>query len=151
MYAMRLSDDLKQAVGRPVFLFSATDAPWVRDLAASEPKGKDQRRYLFPVYVTDGPFLYRLKEGLLLMLWSSLGEQGYAMGIARSTSGNVAGPWVQESKPVWGKDGGHGMFFRTFDGRLLLTLHAPNNTPNERAHFHELTVEGGCLSLKQLA
>ena len=47
------------------------------------------------------------------MLWSSIGHEGYAVGIAHSESSTVAGPWTQEEKPVWGKDGGHGMVFRS--------------------------------------
>jgi hypothetical protein len=36
------------------------------------------------------------------------------------------------------------MVFRALDGRLLLTLHQPNDTPNERARFFSLaeTTEG---------
>lgn len=72
------------------------------------------------------------------MLWSSFGDSGYAMGIARSESGTVLGPWVQEDKPIWAVDGGHGMIFRTLDGELMLTLHQPNDTPNERTVFRRL-------------
>jgi len=43
---------------------------------------------------TDGPFVARSAEGTLLMLWSSHGGAGYAMGIAESTNGTVRGPWI---------------------------------------------------------
>lgn len=79
------------------------------------------------------------------MLWSSMGTQGYAMGIARSTTGSILGPWVQDPKPIYEQDGGHGMMFRTFDGRLILTFHTPNNTPDERPIFLELNED---LSVK---
>lgn len=72
------------------------------------------------------------------MLWSSFGDHGYAMGIARSESGTVLGPWIQEAEPLWSTDGGHGMIPRRLDGRLFLTLHQPNNSPNERAAFYPL-------------
>ena len=134
IYAMRLSPDLKAAAGRPVFLFNAAEAPWV--VRPSWPDKPDQLR--FPTYITDGPFLFHNRNGCLLMLWSSVGTQGYAMGIARSESGNVTGPWHQEAAPLWAKDGGHGMIFRKFDGRQFVTFHTPNNTPNERASFHEI-------------
>jgi len=97
--------------------------------------------------VTDGPFLYRAQNGALLMLWSSFGAGGYAQGVARSTSGQILGPWIQEPEPLYAQDGGHGMVFRTFDGRLMLTLHRPNKTPDERPLFLPLRDEEGRLSL----
>ncbi|MDO4366395.1 MAG: hypothetical protein Q4D70_06330, partial [bacterium] len=30
------------------------------------------------------------------------------------------------------RDGGHGMLFNRFDGALMLSLHQPNKTPDER-------------------
>ena len=112
--AMRLTADLKEAVGRPVFLFNASEAPWVRE---SDWPEKDAK-YQFPTYVTDGPFLHRLSDGTLIMLWSSLGSEGYAMGVSRSESGQILGPWHQDSEPIWAEDGGHGMIFKT----LILAL-----------------------------
>jgi arabinan endo-1,5-alpha-L-arabinosidase len=81
------------------------------------------------------------------MLWSSFGDNGYAMGIAHSTTGGIQGPWTQEPGPIWGTDGGHGMLFRTFDGRLFLTLHQPNDTPNERTILRELVEQDGTIRL----
>lgn len=122
---MRLTDDLRNATGEVRVLFRASEAAW-----ASED------------HVTDGPFLYRLPENQLTMLWSSLGVAGYAMGGARSLSGSVLGPWVQEDEPIWDEDGGHGMVFHSFDGHPYLTLHTPNDTPNERAVFVPLDGTG---------
>ncbi|MDR6985925.1 hypothetical protein J2Y66_000388 [Paenarthrobacter nitroguajacolicus] len=133
MMAQRLSPDLREAVGVPIFLFSASEAPWSR--ALDVPSVKDRE---FPVYVTDGPFLFPLSSGRLIMLWSSFGDHGYAMGIARSESGTILGPWTQESEPLWSTDGGHGMIGRRLDGSLFLTLHQPNKTPDERAAFFPL-------------
>ena len=119
--AVRLSDDLTTAAGEPVMLFHASDAPWTRELRPG-------------CRVTDGPFLFAGDDGALSMLWSSFGEHGYAMGIARSENG-VTGPWHQQREPFFGRDGGHGMIFRTFDGKRHLVLHSPNVTPLERAVF----------------
>ena len=119
--AVRLSDDLAAAAGEPVTLFHASDAPWTRELRPG-------------CRVTDGPFLFTGDDGTLSMLWSSFGEHGYAMGIARSENG-VTGPWHQQREPFFGRDGGHGMIFRTFDGQRRLVLHSPNVTPLERAVF----------------
>lgn len=126
MWACRLSPDLRHPVGRPEFLFNASEACWAR---AMKPNAA------YPCYVTDGPFLHRTASGALLMLWSSSGERGYALGVARSASGRVVGPWEQSATPLWGADGGHGMIFRTFAGDLMLTLHSPNTRGNERPVF----------------
>lgn len=134
MYAMPLSPDLKQAVGRPVFLFNASEGAWVRQ--AEWPEEGDQ--HLFPAYITDGPFLHHLASGSLIMLWSSIGQKGYAMGIAHSETGDITGPWKQRPAALWAEDGGHGMIFRTFDNRLMLTFHRPNKTPEERPVFVEI-------------
>lgn len=131
IYAMRLSPDLKEPAGPPVLLFHASEAPWVNPSAWPA----EESRFRFPTYVTDGPFLYRTRNGTLLMLWSSLGKQGYAMGVARSESGHVTGPWTQDPEPLWSHDGGHGMIFRGLEGTLFVTFHSPNNTPSERPVF----------------
>lgn len=144
VYAIRLSPDLKQAVGRPVLLFNASEGAWVRQ--PGWPKEGTPRR--FPDYVTDGPFLHRLASGALIMLWSSTGTKGYAMGIARSETGDVTGPWKQDAEPLWAEDGGHGMIFRTFDARLMLTFHRPNNTPAERPVFVEIEEIGDDIRIK---
>lgn len=144
MCALPLSADLTHAAGRPVYLFSASEAPWVNRSAWPE----NDPKFGFPNYVTDGPFLFRTKADMLLMLWSSHGAQGYAMGIARSATGTIAGPWEQDAEPIWGQNGGHGMVFQAFDGRLYLTLHTPNDTPNERPIFIELEDTGHSIRVK---
>jgi hypothetical protein len=131
--ASRLTDDLRATIGKPSLLFRASDAPWVRPFEGVEQLGLVTAPP--PFYVTDGPFLHRTHHGDLLMLWSSFGADGYAMGIARSMSGSLRGPWRHEPQPIWDRDGGHGMLFHTFDGQLHLTLHTPNRTPDERAVF----------------
>ena len=133
--AVRLTPDLRGAVGDPILLFRASEAAWARSIPRPE----------FPqVFVTDGPFLHRTADGRLLMLWSSFGDSGYAMGVATSASGTIAGPWTQADEPIWPADGGHGMIFADADGQLHLTLHTPNRTPDERARFFPLeeTPEG---------
>jgi arabinan endo-1,5-alpha-L-arabinosidase len=144
VYAMPLREDLREAVGAPVFLFNASEAAWVKKPGWPAPNSAMR----FPTYVTDGPFLFRSGQGTLLMLWSSLGWKGYAMGAARSTSGKITGPWVQQEQALWEEDGGHGMIFRAFDGRLFMTLHQPNHTPMERARFVEIIDCGDSIAVK---
>lgn len=133
--ALPLSPELYRAVGEPLELFAARDAEWV------EPVKNGLG------YVTDGPYLRRGRDGSLLMLWSSFRNGRYAQGIARSPSGNVAGPWIQRNEPIYESDGGHGMIFETFEGEPMLALHTPNRTPLERPIFLRLREESDGLSL----
>src|SRR6185295_11171537 len=72
---IQLKDDLSATVGEPKRLFHGSDAPWSRK--------SDQ----YGCHVTDAPWLYQTKNGKLLMLWSSGGPTGYAVGIAVSKTG----------------------------------------------------------------
>ncbi len=128
MWAQKLSADLVQPIAEPVLLFRASEADWAKPI-------KSRITGQLNAYVTDGPFIYRTKDGALLMLWSSLGEKGYAMGIARSLSGKPEGPWQQDPEPMVNEDGGHGMLFENLQGQLMLAYHQPNRNPNERARF----------------
>ncbi|WP_119070999.1 glycoside hydrolase family 43 protein [Aggregatilinea lenta] len=123
--ALRLNDDLTSSIGQAHLLFHASEAPWAQGVNSRGRKG----------YVTDGPCLHRLANGELIMLWSSFSAGGYTVGIARSTSGDILGPWQQQPDPLYAGDGGHCMVFRTFDGQLRLAFHRPNPTPGERPHF----------------
>ena len=124
---VELSKDLKKAVGNPKLLFSATDAPWVRPLK-TPPKKLD-----FPCYVTDGPCFFKSKiTGRLFMFWSSFGDNGYTLGLAESKNGRLDGEWFQHEKPFLAENGGHCGIFYDFDGILKMSLHRPNNSPDER-------------------
>ena len=46
------------------------------------------------------------------------------------------------------KDGGHGMVFRTKEGRLMMALHSPNTHLEERPFFFEVVEENGLLHRK---
>jgi GH43 family beta-xylosidase len=112
---VRLKDDLSETVGEPTMLFHGSEAAWSRS---------DKR---YGNHVTDGPYLYMSKSGRLFMIWSSSGTGGYTVGLAISDSGKLAGPWRQQAEPIFAQNGGHGMLFKTFEGQLMMVLHAPNN------------------------
>ena len=134
MEVVELKPDLSAPVGQPLSLFCASSAPWT-------PEGRDS-------YVTDGCFLYRTKSDKLLMIWSSFSKEGYALGIAESTTGKIYGPWKQHPEPLFNKDSGHGMLFHTFDGKLCIVFHQPNSGGAERAHIFELEDTGDTLIIK---
>jgi GH43 family beta-xylosidase len=112
---IRLSDDLSETTGEPMHILNGSDAAW--SLVMDKYYG----------YITDGPYLYTSKSGKLFMIWSSVSHTNYTVGLAISESGKLAGPWRQQDTPLFRDDGGHGMLFKTFDGRLMMVLHAPNN------------------------
>ena len=135
IYLGQLNARLDGLTQEPQLLFRATDAPWVRSH-----NGRD--------FITDAPYLYPLKSGKLLMLWSSYGEGGYTLGTAVSENG-VRGPWKHHSKPLYASDGGHGMIF-SWQGKQYLILHAPNEPHmSERAHFYEIEEQEDNIILKK--
>lgn len=102
--------------------------------------------------ITDGPFLFRSeKSSRLYMIWSNVIKgSGYCVLVRSSPSGKIAGPWTKD-EILYGKDGGHGMVFRDIAGRLCLTIHQPNSSPDERMRIFELKDDGMRLSLAQSA
>lgn len=124
--AMKLTPDLKAAAGEPRVLFRASQAPWVVPSV-----DKDGNKNC----VTDGPWLHRCPDGRLMMLWSSHGKDGYAQAASYSDNGDITGNWTPAAEPIFGRDGGHGMIFRDFEGVQHLVLHAPNENPYERPVF----------------
>ncbi len=133
--AIPLTKDLRAAAGEPRLLFHASDASWCQVKHHSSGVSG---------CVTDGPFLWRTADGTLLCLWASFSEGGYTQGVAVSDNGDIDGHFTQV-EPLFMDDGGHGMVFRALDGQLLLTLHSPNTTLEERPFFHPLREENGRL------
>ncbi|MDD9271578.1 glycoside hydrolase family 43 protein [Paenibacillus sp. GCM10023248] len=136
--AVRLTKDLKGTIGEPELLFTASQAKWPTSFQHARYPGQDN-------YVTDGPSMYRTAKGELMMLWASFIHNTYAVGVAKSVSGRVQGPWVQEEEALFRSDGGHGMLFHAFDGTLMLAVHTPNQTPNERPLFLPIEEVNGTL------
>jgi beta-xylosidase len=134
MEAVPLSPDLSSTIDKPIYLFKGSDAPWLDEQGTAD---KKERRY-----VTDGPELYRSRDGHLLMLWSSYDTNGYVQAQARSKSGTIKGPWEQLPPLVW-QDSGHGMLFHTFEGQLMLVLHRPFR--NARGKLYEIEDAGDQL------
>ncbi|SHM14757.1 Beta-xylosidase, GH43 family [Flavobacterium flevense] len=142
MELIQLKKDLSGTVGKPKSLFHATDAKWVKSLSSTG--------FKYHGYVTDGGFMYRTKTGKLLMIWSSFGDKGYSLGQAISETGSIKGPWKQIDKLIFEENGGHGMIFKTFEGKLMITLHQPNNGENERTKLYELIDNLDYLELSKL-
>ena len=88
MDLVRMNDDLSAPVSKPVTLFHASEADWVRCRADLGELFEGKRYHAF---ITDGPWLHRTRTGRLIMLWSSYGPTKYATGVAVSTSGKDHG------------------------------------------------------------
>ncbi len=132
---VRLNGDLSAAEGEPTEIFAASE-PYYVHTALSDGH-----------YVTDGPFLYRTKDDVLLMIWSTFPDGKYAECVARSDNGEIDGKF-EHLAPIITNDGGHGMIFRAGD-RLMLTYHAPNVSLKERPVFRELADLGDRIEVKE--
>ena len=113
MMAAKMSDDLTELITEPILLFRGDS---VRERASN---------------ITDGPFLYRTKNGRLIMIWSYFAKTGYCVQVAYSSNGRIDGKWIQQPGCLYEKtdkhaDGGHGMFFTAPDGTLTMAIHSPN-------------------------
>ena len=123
---IELKPDLSGSVGEGKLLFRASDSPWSREVVRGD---------TVPNRVTDGPWLFRTRTGRLGMIWTSWIYDVYTQGVAYSESGTLDGPWLQEKDPVTPPNFGHGMLFRTFDGRLLMSVHSHKNI---RGRYHRV-------------
>ena len=72
------------------------------------------------------------------MFWSSFHKGCYAVGMAVSESGRLAGPWKHLDNLLFKKDGGHGMLFESLEKKLYFTFHQPNTPQVERPCFFEI-------------
>lgn len=127
---VELSEDLTHAVSEPIELFAASS---YLNREASEGCHN----------VTDGPFMYKMADGKLLMIWSTCTDN-YVQCIAASDNGSIFGKW-SHLKPIFDDDGGHGMIFRDLNNNLKLTLHCPNISGCEKPFFFDIKEENGTL------
>lgn len=129
-----LSGDLSTAITPPRVLWKASDHPGVAETG----RGKG--------YITDGPFLYKCKNGDLLAIWSSFVSGGYAELLAKSDNGDITGNWKVLDTPLWSEDGGHGMIFESFSGEKYFIFHCPNGPVQaERPRIVAVKEENGRL------
>ncbi|HSU49152.1 MAG TPA: glycoside hydrolase family 43 protein [Segetibacter sp.] len=139
---IELKPDLSGTVGSGKVLFKASDSPWSRE---KDENGNDR-----PNKVTDGPYLFTTKTGRLGMIWTSWIYDVYTQGVAYSTSGTLDGPWTQEERPITPPNFGHGMLFRTLNGKLLMCIHSHKNINGRYRripHLFEADLSGDKLAI----
>ncbi len=141
---IELKSDLSGSIGEGKLLFRASDSPWSRE--------KDENGNDIPNKVTDGPFLFQTKTGNLGMLWTSWIYDKYVQGVVYSESGTLDGPWIQEPEPITPDNFGHGMLFKSFDGKDLMALHSHksiNGRFHRVPHLFEVDLSGDKLVVVQ--
>lgn len=126
---IELKPDLSGSVGEGKVLFRASDSPWSREVI----DGKEG-----PNRVTDGPWLFTTGTGRLGMLWTSWIGNVYTQGVAYSESGTLDGPWTQEPDPITPPNHGHGMLFKDFNGRWLMSVHSHADINGEYIRIPQL-------------
>lgn len=137
---IELKPDLSGSVGEGKVLFRASDSPWSRENTTDGS--------VKPNKVTDGPYLFRTETGRLGMIWTSWVRDVYTQGVAYSTDGTLNGKWIQEKDPVTPPNFGHGMLFRTFEGKWLMSVHShydDNGTYVRVPHLFEVDLLGDKL------
>ncbi len=148
MAAIRMKEDLSDSIGEPLILFRASEAPWkFKKDCFSLWKHTANQPQLGWARVTDGPYLLRTDDRTLFMVWTSYSDTAYTTGYARSLSGEIQGPWLQEEEPLFTQDGGHAMFFRRFDGTLMMVMHSPNIPSKEKMLLFEMEVKANRLCI----
>jgi hypothetical protein len=143
---IQLKPDLSGSIGEGKLLFKASESPWSKEV--------NKEGDTIPNKVTDGPWLFRTQTGKLGMLWTSWVFNVYTQGVAYSKSGTLDGPWIQEKEPVTPPDYGHGMLFRTFEGKLLMSVHSHKAGNGGRTiripHLFEVNDAGDKLTVGKL-
>lgn len=137
--AIALKPDLSGTTGKARLLFKASDSPWSREKENNVDK---------PNKVTDGPYLFRTGTGRLGMIWTSWIYNVYTQGVAYSTDGTLKGRWIQEKNPVTPPDFGHGMLFKTFEGKWLMSVHSHKSINGQYVripHLFEVDLSGDKL------
>lgn len=142
---IELSQDLTQTISEwPVTMFRASAAPFCKEMNTI---GEATFGLKMPGWVTDGPQMFRTQTGKLGMLWSTWGEGRYLQGICYSESGTIAGPWIQEEEAFLGNNSGHGMLFRTFEGKLMYVVHHAEGNGSRKPQYWNVDDSGDKLVL----
>ncbi len=145
MEKIELKPDLSGSIGEGKVLFLASDSPWSRE--------KDETGADKPNKVTDGPYLFNTGTGRLGMIWTSWIYDVYTQGVAYSQSGTLDGPWIHDIEPITPPNFGHGMLFRTLEGKMLMSVHSHKNVNGRYQripHLFQVDFSGDKLVITKL-
>jgi hypothetical protein len=62
---------------------------------------------------------------------------------------SIRGTWKHLDAPIFDQNGGHAMFFRDAENRLLMGIHAPEREGDERARFFPATLTENGITLEK--
>lgn len=141
---VELSEDLAETVSEPVTMFRASENPSCGEMNSL---GEATFGRKMPGWVTDGPQMFRTGTGKLGMLWATWGKERYFQAICYSESGTIAGPWIQEPEPFLANNSGHGMLFRTFEGKLIYVVHHSEGDGPRKPQYWNVDDSGDKLVL----
>lgn len=131
--AVRLTEDLKETVGEPFVLFKSDEV----STSAGKPSKTNWNGKVVSRYGSDGPFIKKLKNGALYLIWSPYPNNKYVVCSAISKSGSILGEWEHGESYLFDGNGGHGMFFTDRDGKEKLVFHM-ETPPVERIKMLEV-------------
>lgn len=142
IWALQLSDDLKNSVGEPWKLFSSNEDPISK-------KTPDRTIPNTVRYGSDAPFVKKLSNGNLLLTWSPYLNGNYV--VLGAVSDSIKGKWEHLEEPIFDKNGGHAMFFSDKENSLCMCLHAPEDMANklERACIFKMKEENERLKIEK--
>lgn len=141
---VELSEDLAETVSEPVTMFRASENPSCGEMNSL---GEATFGRKMPGWVTDGPQMFRTGTGKLGMLWATWGKERYFQAVCYSESGTIAGPWIQEPEPFLANNSGHGMLFRTFEGKLIYVVHHSEGDGPRKPQYWNVDDSGDKLVL----
>ena len=135
--AQQLSEDLTTPIGDAFLLFESTDCPYSAEHPAKHDwEGKDVTRF-----GSDAPFINRLSDGRLFLTWSPFAVDKYV--VLGAVAKDIRGPWTHLDTPLYDNNGGHAMFFTTFDGVRKMCIHQPERRPDERTLILDAVEQNG--------
>lgn len=139
-----LSKDLKSPVGEPFLLFNSDDVRYSKE---SPSRHMFEDLGFITRYGSDAPFISRLSSGKLFLTWCPFPNNNYV--VLGATSNSIRGPWKHIDKPLFDQNGGHAMFFDTFEGKKKMVLHCPEEYLKERALILDVIEKEDQLIIKR--
>ena len=139
IWGQELSKDLTTPVGEPFLMFESNECPYSLERPATGIwEDKPMVRY-----GSDAPFINRLSNGKLFLTWSPYPNNNYV--ILGAVADGIKGKWKHIDKPLYDNNGGHAMFFTTFDGKRKVCMHQPEAWMKERALILDVIEKDGEL------
>lgn len=144
--AIPMTHDLSAAAGEEFVLFESNEAP----LSANRPAKNHFNGQTVFRYGSDGPYVQKLPDGRLLILWSPIPGNNYIVASAVSENGTIRGPWTHHTEAVFDKNGGHAMLFTDFSGQMKICMHYPERYFHEHPLILDVEMKDGKVEIQSL-